>query len=478
MVAWPLLAFALLTQAAPDTVLLDFYSDSCAPCKMMDPLVAQLVARGYPVKKINVMQDPQLAARFNVTGVPCFVMLCRGREIDRAVGATSQDRLKQMLDRAVTELSTETPGPTRPAEHRQVLGQSPDPLPPSDPFGAPTGQPMSLSQPSAPIPSASSGSLDRQLLSSTVRLTVEDASGQSIGSGTIIDAQGGAALVLTCGHIFRESQGKGPINVLVNTPAGPRTCAGKLHSYSTEPDLALVVVESVAEVQPARIAGAGYRPAKGESVYTAGCDFGKPATSAATRIMSVNKFTGPANVEVAGEPVQGRSGGGLFNARGELIGVCNAADQQAREGVYAGLSSIHEMLTKKGLASVFSGPGAPASMAQQAPLTPPSPRDTPAAAAGSRASDQFAVAQEAAIERLQDSTGAEVICIVRNAAGSKSEILVLDRPSQDFMQMMTSEGRRQPSGQLTSYNVVRTPVKRNAGQPLESSDGWRSHQPR
>ena len=309
-----------------------------------------------------------------------------------------------------------------------------------------------------------------------MRLTVDDSSGQSIGSGTIIDAQGGAALVLTCGHIFRESQGKGRINVLVNTAAGPQTCTGRLHSHTIEPDLALVVVESVGAVQAARIAGAGYRPAKGESVYTAGCDFGKPATSAATRITAIDKYLGPSNVEVAGEPVQGRSGGGLFNARGELIGVCNAADPQAHEGMYAGLSSIHQMLTEKGLASVFAGPGAPA-VAQQAPLNQPSPRAIPASASIPPASDQFAAAQEAAIERLQDSTGDEVICIVRNGAQSKSEILVLDRPSPDFMHLLTSEGRRQPSGQLTSYNV-RTPVKPNAGRPLESSDGWRSHQPR
>jgi thiol-disulfide isomerase/thioredoxin len=477
MVAWPLLAFALLTQAAPDTVLLDFYSDACAPCKMMDPLVAQLVARGYPVKKVNVMQDPQLAARFNVTGVPCFVMLCRGREIDREVGATSQDRLKQMLDHAVAELSTEAPGPTRPAHSPKALGQSPDPVAPSDPFDMPASQPAPMAQSGAAVAGAGNGSIDRQLLNATVRLTVDDASGQSIGSGTIIDAQGGAILVLTCGHIFRESQGKGRIHVLVNTAAGPQPCAGKLHSHSFEPDLALVVVESVGAVQPARIAGAGYRPAKGESVYTAGCDFGKPATSAATRITAVDKFTGPSNVEVAGEPVQGRSGGGLFNARGELMGVCNAADQQAHEGVYAGLSSIHQMLTEKGLASVFAGPGAPA-VAEHPMVSQPAAQALAGPAATPREFDQFAVAQEAALERLQESTGAEVICIVRNGAQSKSEILVLDRPSPDFMHMMTSEGRRQPRGQLTSFNVPRTPAKRAVTQPVESSDGWRSHQPR
>ena len=48
------------------------------------------------------------------------------------------------------------------------------------------------------------------LLAATVRLRVEDAQGRSFGTGTIIDARSGEALVITCGHLFRESKGKGP----------------------------------------------------------------------------------------------------------------------------------------------------------------------------------------------------------------------------------------------------------------------------
>lgn len=479
MVAWPLLAVALLTQAAPDTVLLDFYSDSCAPCRMMDPLVAQLVARGYPVRKVNVANEPQLAAQFNVDAVPCFVMLCNGREIDRVRGATSQDRLKQMLDRAVAQLSNQ---PARPAPagvpDARALAQSPDPLPPSDPFGGPspaaaTSATTPQMRPAAAGAALESPQLAPRLVGATVRLSVEDAKGQSLGSGTIVDAQGGAALVLTCGHIFRESQGRGPIKVLVNTAGGPRELAGKLLTHTENPDLALVVVESVGSVQPVRIAGTGYRPAKGETVFTAGCDLGRPATAAATNITAIDKYLGPANVEVAGEPVQGRSGGGLFNARGELIGVCNAADPAAREGMYAGLSSIHEMLTKNQLASLFAGPGGSALADTSAPQSQPH-RPT----ADLLASDRRVAVQEDALEQLQQETGAEVICIVRPTGQAKSEIVVLDRPSQDFLQLLSSEGRRQPRGQLTSYNVVRAPVAADAMAPVESQDGWRMHQPR
>jgi hypothetical protein len=50
-------------------------------------------------------------------------------------------------------------------------------------------------------------------LEATVKITVEDANGSSAGTGTIVDARDGAALLLTCGHLFRESAGKGPITV-------------------------------------------------------------------------------------------------------------------------------------------------------------------------------------------------------------------------------------------------------------------------
>ena len=54
-----------------------------------------------------------------------------------------------------------------------------------------------------------------------MRLTIEDRDGFSYGSGTIIIARQGEALVLTCGHIFRDSQGKGKILIDV---FGPQPC--------------------------------------------------------------------------------------------------------------------------------------------------------------------------------------------------------------------------------------------------------------
>ena len=90
-------AMLALALSGGDTVLLDFYADWCGPCRQMDPVVERLQAAGYPVRKVNLDQERQLAARFQVTSVPCFVLLVDGHEVKRLVGAQSQKTLETML---------------------------------------------------------------------------------------------------------------------------------------------------------------------------------------------------------------------------------------------------------------------------------------------------------------------------------------------------------------------------------------------
>ena len=68
---------------------------------------------------------------------------------------------------------------------------------------------------------------DATLIAASVRLRVEDPDGRSCGSGTIIDARQGEALILTCGHIFRDSKGKGPIEVDLFGPGGVQRVTGR-----------------------------------------------------------------------------------------------------------------------------------------------------------------------------------------------------------------------------------------------------------
>jgi hypothetical protein len=72
-----------------------------------------------------------------------------------------------------------------------------------------------------------------------------------------------------------------------------------------------------------------------------------------THITAVNKYKGKPNYTAAGQPVDGRSGGGLFTAEGYLVGICNAADPADDEGLYAGLASIHWQLDQIGQAEIY-----------------------------------------------------------------------------------------------------------------------------
>ena len=82
-------------------VLVDFYADWCGPCKMMGPVVEKL-AEEYEGKakvgKVNVDEQEDLAARFNVMSIPFFAFIKDGKMVDSSLGASSKDALAAKLD--------------------------------------------------------------------------------------------------------------------------------------------------------------------------------------------------------------------------------------------------------------------------------------------------------------------------------------------------------------------------------------------
>jgi hypothetical protein len=101
------------------------------------------------------------------------------------------------------------------------------------------------------------------------------------------------------------------------------------------------------------VAPPGYTVRPGDRVFTIGCDKGADPSVRQTHITAVNKYRGKPNFTAAGQPIDGRSGGGLFSADGCLIGICNAADPRDDEGLYAGLASIHWQLDQIGQSEIY-----------------------------------------------------------------------------------------------------------------------------
>lgn len=97
---------------ADQPVLVDFYATWCGPCRMLAPVLEQLAAEfagRITFAKVDVDAAPELAARYQITGVPTLLLFQNGRVVDEVVGLVPLGALRARL-RAVAG-----PAPAQPA---------------------------------------------------------------------------------------------------------------------------------------------------------------------------------------------------------------------------------------------------------------------------------------------------------------------------------------------------------------------------
>jgi thioredoxin 1 len=87
-------------QIKKGVVLVDFWASWCAPCKMMAPIlneVADVLADGRSVGKVNVELARTVSTQYNIRSIPTMVLFKDGKEINRFVGIkTKEFLLKEM----------------------------------------------------------------------------------------------------------------------------------------------------------------------------------------------------------------------------------------------------------------------------------------------------------------------------------------------------------------------------------------------
>lgn len=82
-------------------VLVDFWAAWCAPCRMIAPTVEQIAdqyAGRAKVVKLNVDDNTQTSAKYNIKGIPTLLLFKDGAIRDQIVGATSRDVIAKMIE--------------------------------------------------------------------------------------------------------------------------------------------------------------------------------------------------------------------------------------------------------------------------------------------------------------------------------------------------------------------------------------------
>lgn len=415
MVVWVCLLTLVLSAVgnAAERTIIYFGSTHCPPCRLVLPVVEQLQMEGHVVRFIDLDKDGVTAERFNVRQTPTLIVLEDGRELDRIVGSLPESELRNRLIGNKRPPVTAKPG-SRSSE-RSIAPNPNSLLGPNHPLNRPRDlsdvkrrsriddlasgsatdvqrSMIGINHPlysrynrSVPIPKVPANTINasssaatkssigsssvsvhpllkaRNLLpaapecmAATVRIRVDYGDSKSVGTGTVIHTFRDEGLVLTCGHLFHENDDQAPVTVEMFQDGKIFPFAARVVDLRHDGmDLALLRFRSTNSLTKIPLLPKGQSVNERDPVFSIGCDLGAEPSRRDTLISRLNRYIGTSNVEIAGAPVQGRSGGGLFDARGRLIGVCYAADNDLDEGLFVGPDAIYEQLQKFRLNFLF-----------------------------------------------------------------------------------------------------------------------------
>ena len=84
-----------------EVLMVDFWAEWCQPCRAIAPTLEELTQESkgaVSLAKVNVDDNPQLAARYGIRSIPTILFMKAGEVIDQVIGAVPKSQLKKKLD--------------------------------------------------------------------------------------------------------------------------------------------------------------------------------------------------------------------------------------------------------------------------------------------------------------------------------------------------------------------------------------------
>jgi Trypsin-like peptidase domain len=240
----------------------------------------------------------------------------------------------------------------------------------------------------------------------------------AVGSGTVIDGSAHSALIMTCAHVMRGDPPfhKPPILTVeifgskldFQTGSVGQAIAsfpGKALDRNDKLDVGLLTFSPGIELPASKLVPIGWEISPSLRLCSLGCSQGRDPTGLSEHFTKeVSYTTGYRGLECDREPLEGRSGGGLFDQEGRLCGVLDFASPEDSTGIYASAESLRDILRRNGLVEMADGPKKAPPVVVSTPSAPAPDTIELTPVPPSRGSPSAVVAVEKVIEKEAQAT--------------------------------------------------------------------------